>query len=75
MSIILDRYANRVAISSIYPVNEIVNHREHILHIRKSALGKKVLDECLLMPIMYIHSKNNITQEYIGKEVRDVNKC
>ena len=28
------------------------------------------LDKYLLMLIMYIHSKNNITQEYIGKEVR-----
>ena len=27
------------------------------------------LDKCLLMPIMYIHSKNNITQEYIGEDM------
>ncbi len=66
---------NKLTVELQYPVNEIVNHREHILHIRKSALGKKVLDKCLLMPIMYIHSKKNINQEYIGKEVRDDNKC
>lgn len=63
---------NKLTVELQYPVNEIVNHREHILHIRKSALGKKVLDKCLLMPIMYI-CKQNPLQEGTSASSNQIN--
>ena len=57
---------NKLTVELHYPVNEIVNHREHILHIRKSALRKVIKVTCINAGIRYtviINSNQNKERE------------